>query len=55
MGCGWLAWAETAVVETVSGDWPQVLSGPEVLCEGPVQDHWLVPFGISLTARAGGA
>jgi hypothetical protein len=28
-----MALAETTVVETVSGRWPQVLSGPEVLLE----------------------
>lgn len=28
-----MALAETTVVKTVSGGWPQVLSGPEVLLE----------------------
>jgi len=28
-----MALAETTVVETVSGGWPQVLSGPEALLE----------------------
>jgi hypothetical protein len=45
-----MALAETTVVETVSGGWPQVLSGPEVLLEanqlaarrGLSRDRWLV-------------